>query len=161
MKSHSMNLSLENNEQLYSSRHTRDRGRNHDLRRVFNFNLEAIRKTMTTFRNYWVTKRYQVLPDNQWMMFVWGMQTDSMLAALMLASRKLSYLAFTITEHSEKHWSATDLESGTRYEVEMRDTQPEIPKGAQCSIRDQTIPPNKELKRMPKACSIFQTKLNL
>lgn len=110
---------------------------------------------MTWLTNFWVQKRYRTqVADNKWMCFVWGMAQTSMLNALEEAARK-SHTKLNITQHSDKHWTAVDPETDTRYIVEMRNDQPTIE--GDFSVRDQTIPwERKERKQMPVAGSLFQ-----
>jgi hypothetical protein len=110
---------------------------------------------MTILKNFWVQKRYQILSDNEWMLFCWGFPAASMLAALEQASKK-SHTELTIHEESEKYWRADDKEGGKTYIVEMRDDKPQIHEGKNVVVRDQTMAVNPEKKRMPVAGTLFK-----
>lgn len=107
---------------------------------------------MITLANYWVQKRYQTLPDRKWMLFLWGFQASSMLAALNIATRK-AHTLLEIKQTSDKFWEAYDKEMEYRYVIERRDTKPDLEAS---SVRDQTIPVHPTLKRMPEPGSLFK-----
>lgn len=105
--------------------------------------------------NYWTQKRYRACADGQWMLFIWGVQAKSMAHALYMVSNK-SEACFDIHIEEDGSWRAFDHESGTRYIIEKRDTMPDLPSNASFSVRDNTIPPNFQVKQMPVPGSLFK-----
>src|SRR5690349_18473231 len=106
-------------------------------------------KGTSIYRSFWITKCYPV--DGRMFYFLIGMNQINMLNALEHTTGKRYKDLGDVVEHNDKEWSAHD--GDTLYKVEMRDTRPDVPEGAPCSVQDLRGPnwePRDELKPIPK-----------
>lgn len=100
------------------------------------------------YRSFWITKSYPV--DGRTFYFLIGMNQINMLNALEHTTGK-RYGDLIVSEESTHKWVAQD--GDTKFVVEMRDTRPDVPEGAPCSVQDLRGPnwePRDEKKPMPK-----------